>query len=72
MRAVRCSGSLSPAGYEHRRRPLPTRMQHARREHRDDRPLHLGASIFLPRYSGVRPTISPAMKTVRRTNMSMP
>ena len=23
-------------------------------------------SIFLPRYSGVRPTISPAMKTVER------
>ena len=30
------------------------------------------ASIFLPRYSGVRPTISPAMKTVSRTNSSIP
>ena len=25
------------------------------------------ASIFLPRYSGVRPTIKPAMNTVRTT-----
>ena len=30
------------------------------------------ASIFLPRYSGVRPTISPAMNTARRTNSSIP
>ena len=29
------------------------------------------ASIFLPRYSGVRPTISPAMKTARTTNRSI-
>ena len=29
------------------------------------------ASIFLPRYSGVRPTISPAMKTASRTNSSI-
>ncbi len=30
------------------------------------------ASIFLPRYSGVRPTISPATKTATTANMSMP
>ena len=30
------------------------------------------ASIFLPRYSGVRPTISPAMNTERIANSSMP
>ena len=29
-------------------------------------------SIFLPRYSGVRPIISPAMKTASMTNSSMP
>ncbi len=29
-------------------------------------------SIFFPRYSGVRPTISPARKTVRITKTSMP
>ena len=30
------------------------------------------ASIFLPTYSGVRPTISPATKIERMTNSSMP
>src|SRR5208283_1848982 len=30
------------------------------------------ASIFFPRYSGVRPTINPAMKTERITNTSIP
>ena len=30
------------------------------------------ASIFLPRYSGVRPTISPAMNTAMIANISMP
>ena len=30
------------------------------------------APIFLPRYSGVRPTISPAMNTVMMTKISMP
>ena len=30
------------------------------------------ASIFLPRYSGVRPTMSPAMNTAIRANTSMP
>ena len=30
------------------------------------------AWIFLPRYSGVRPTISPAMNTVSTTIISMP
>ena len=30
------------------------------------------ASIFLPRYSGVRPTISPAMNTAMMANSSMP
>ena len=30
------------------------------------------ASIFLPRYSGVRPTISPATNTAMMTNSSMP
>ena len=30
------------------------------------------ASIFLPMYSGVRPTISPATKTATTANMSMP
>ena len=29
-------------------------------------------SIFLPRYSGVRPTIRPAMNTVRTTKTSIP
>ena len=29
-------------------------------------------SIFLPRYSGVRPTISPAMNTARRAKISIP
>ncbi|SAJ03274.1 Uncharacterised protein [Enterobacter cloacae] len=29
-------------------------------------------SIFLPRYSGVRPIISPAINTASRTNNSMP
>jgi hypothetical protein len=29
-------------------------------------------STFLPRYSGVRPTMSPAMKTARIANTSMP
>ena len=28
--------------------------------------------IFLPRYSGVRPTISPAMKTARMAKISIP
>jgi hypothetical protein len=31
-----------------------------------------GAWIFLPRYSGVRPTISPAMNTDRMANTSIP
>ena len=30
------------------------------------------ASIFLPRYSGVRPTINPAMKTDRIMKTTMP
>ena len=30
------------------------------------------ASIFLPRYSGVRPIISPAMNTAMIANMIMP
>ena len=30
------------------------------------------AWIFLPRNSGVRPTISPAMNTASRAKMSMP
>src|SRR5260370_29049493 len=30
------------------------------------------ASIFLPKYSGVRPTISPAINTARMTNTSIP
>ena len=30
------------------------------------------APIFLPRYSGVRPTISPAMNTATTTNSSIP
>ncbi len=30
------------------------------------------ASIFLPRYSGVRPTIRPAMNTATMANSSMP
>ncbi len=30
------------------------------------------ASIFLPTYSGVRPTIRPATKIARMTNSSMP
>ena len=30
------------------------------------------ASIFLPRNSGVRPTISPEMNTPRMTNSSIP
>ena len=30
------------------------------------------ASIFLPTYSGVRPTISPATKTAMTTKSSMP
>ena len=30
------------------------------------------ASIFLPRYSGVRPTIRPAMNTATMANISMP
>ena len=30
------------------------------------------ASIFLPRYSGVRPTMRPAMKTATMANISMP
>ena len=30
------------------------------------------ASIFLPTYSGVRPTISPAMKIATSTKISMP
>ncbi|CFN73425.1 Uncharacterised protein [Bordetella pertussis] len=30
------------------------------------------ASIFLPRYSGVRPIISPAMNTARMAKASMP
>ena len=30
------------------------------------------ASIFLPRYSGVRPTIRPAMNTATIANISMP
>ena len=30
------------------------------------------ASIFLPRYSGVRPTISPATNTAMMTMSSMP
>jgi hypothetical protein len=47
---------------------------------RVERPLAAGlggdgislASIFLPMYSGVRPTISPATKTATTANMSMP
>ena len=30
------------------------------------------ASIFLPRYSGVRPTISPAMNTAMMAKANMP
>ena len=30
------------------------------------------ASIFLPTYSGVRPTIRPAMNTAMMANSSMP
>ena len=30
------------------------------------------ASIFLPRYSGVRPTMSPATNTAMMANTSMP
>ena len=30
------------------------------------------ASSFLPRYSGVRPTMRPAMKTATRANTSRP
>ncbi len=30
------------------------------------------APIFLPRYSGVRPTMSPAMKTATMAAMSIP
>ena len=30
------------------------------------------ASIFLPRYSGVRPTINPATNTATMTNASIP
>ena len=30
------------------------------------------ASIFLPRYSGVRPTMSPPMKTTMMAKTSMP
>ncbi len=30
------------------------------------------ASIFLPTYSGVRPTIRPARKIARMANSSMP
>ena len=30
------------------------------------------ASIFLPRYSGVRPTIRPAMNTATMANTNMP
>ena len=30
------------------------------------------ASIFFPRYSGERPTIKPAIKTVRMINMTIP
>ncbi|EXI73858.1 MAG: hypothetical protein AW07_01994 [Candidatus Accumulibacter sp. SK-11] len=30
------------------------------------------ASIFLPRYSGVRPIISPAMNTASTAKISMP
>ena len=30
------------------------------------------ASSFLPRYSGVRPTMSPAMNTATMANTSMP
>ena len=30
------------------------------------------ASIFLPRYSGVRPTINPATNIAMMTNSSMP
>ena len=30
------------------------------------------AWIFLPRYSGVRPTISPAMNTDSRAKISIP
>ena len=30
------------------------------------------ASIFLPRYSGVRPTIRPPTKTAMMTSISMP
>ena len=30
------------------------------------------ASIFLPRYSGVRPTISPATNTATMAKISMP
>jgi hypothetical protein len=30
------------------------------------------ASTFLPRYSGVRPTISPATNTAIKTNASIP
>lgn len=30
------------------------------------------ASIFLPRYSGVLPTISPAINTVRIINITIP
>ena len=52
--------------------PAPTRMSSGVVMHRITAMRISFGPIFLPRYSGVRPTMSPAMNTVRMTKPSMP
>ena len=73
-RAARgCDGSRRAR----RRRPTATRRADQHHERRDQRitsdAIFISkASIFLPRYSGVRPTMSPATNTAMMAKTSMP
>ena len=68
---ARCSGPRL-AGRHHGGQGREAQRRDAEVEHGEHRQLHLAASIFLPRYSGVRPTIRPAMNTARMANTSRP
>ena len=75
-RTGRAARGPGPRPTRRRQRPPRGRRRRARRpastRKASTASLTSRASIFLPRYSGVRPTISPAMNTVSTTNSSMP
>ena len=64
--------SSATAGRQHHRDRGEAEHDEGQAEDGQHGHLHLVASIFLPRYSGVRPTISPAMNTATMANTSMP